>query len=80
MSEKRNAPGSKRRMCVQNAFFRFGTPPPPSVYLHVGRHDIHMIKRARPFLSVFAYCKLSKTGRREGLGTRLGLNRTKHFF
>ena len=27
-SEKRNAPGLKRRTCMRNMFFRSGTPPP----------------------------------------------------
>ena len=33
---------------------------------------IHMIKWTRPSPSVIAYCKRSKTGQWEGLGTRLG--------
>ena len=35
---------------------------------------IHVIKWTRPSPSVFAYCKRSKTGRWEGLGTRLGVS------
>ena len=31
----------------------------------------HMVRFTRPCLSVFAYCKQSRTGGREGLGTRL---------
>ena len=50
-----------------------GGPLPPSVYLHVGIDTdvIHVIKWTRPSPSIFAYCKRSKTGRWEGLGTRL---------
>ena len=32
----------------------------------------HMVRFTRPSGSVFAYCKRSKTGAGEGLGTRLG--------
>ena len=62
----------KRRTREQNAHFQRGTPP-PSVYLgrHWLIHMIHMIKWTRPSPSVFAYCKWSKTGRWEGLWTRL---------
>ena len=45
-------------------------PLPPSVYLG-GTDIIHMINDTRPSPSVFAYCKQSKTGQWEGLGTRL---------
>ena len=39
---------------------------------HLGRQNvIHVIKWARPSPSAFAYCKQSKTGWWEGLGTRL---------
>ena len=31
----------------------------------------HVVRFTRPSGSVFAYCKQSKTGAREGLGTRL---------
>ena len=51
--------------CVQG-------PLSPSVYL--GRQNIiHVIKWTRPSPSIFAYCKRLKTGRWEGLGTRLPL-------
>ena len=32
----------------------------------------HVVRFTRPSPSVFAYCKRSKTGAGEGLGTRLG--------
>jgi len=37
-----------------------------------GRAADHVMKFPRPSPSVFAYCKRSKTGGVEGLGTRLG--------
>ena len=43
--------------------------PPLSTY--VDTDIINVIKWTRPSPSVFAYCKRSKTGRWEGLGTRL---------
>ena len=62
--------GSKQRMCARNVFFRSGTQFSHSVYS--GRHCRHShdkMDQALPL--VFAYCKRSKTGRREGLGMRL---------
>ena len=44
--------------------------PYPPLSTKVDTDVIHMIKWTRPFPSVFAYCKRSKTGRWEGLGTR----------
>ena len=32
----------------------------------------YVVRNCRPCPSIFAYCKLSKTGAREGLGMRLG--------
>ena len=57
-------------MHAQNPFFWWGTPF-PSVY--VDTDVIHMIKYTRSSPSVFAYCKWSKTGRWEALGTKLTL-------
>ena len=37
----------------------------------------HVMKFTRPSPSVFAYCKRSKTGGVEGLGTRLGSRHMK---
>ena len=45
---------------------------PPSVDTDV----IHVINDTRPSPSIFAYCKRSKTGRWEGLGTKLCLCQT----
>ena len=55
-----------------NIVLSIGTPPPPpSVYL--GRHWRHSCKKMdQAFPSFYyVYCKQSKTGRWEGLGTRL---------
>ena len=43
----------------------------PSWSTKVDTDVIHVIKWTRPSPSVFVYCKQSKTGRWEGLGTRL---------
>ena len=45
-------------------------PLPSSVYLD-RQNVIHMIKWTRPSPSILACCKQPKTGRWEGLGTRL---------
>ena len=53
---------------------------PPSVYL--GRHCLHScdkILSPRPSPYIFVYCKQSKTGRWEGLGTRLVIKTAKIF-
>ena len=39
----------------------------------IGVRTFHVIQRNKASPSVFAYCKQSKTGRQEGLGTRLDL-------
>ena len=36
--KQHTAPGSKRRTCVQNAFFQLGIPP---TYVYLGRHWRH---------------------------------------
>ena len=55
---------------LHQAHSTHGGPLPPSVYL--GRHWHHSCdKMDHTSLSVFAYCKRSKTGQWEGLGTRL---------
>ena len=57
--------GQKLQNKVWSLFFWSGTPP-PSVYL--GRQNvIHVIQWTKPSRSIFAYCKWSKTGQREGL-------------
>ena len=62
--------GSRQRTCVRNVFFQSGTQFSHSDYL--GRHSWHSRdKMDQAFPSVFAYCKQSKAGRREGLGMRL---------
>ena len=66
--EAKNVPllfQSKERVHKMHSFNRGSLPP--SVYL--GRQNV--IKWTRPSPSIFAYCKQSKTGRWEGLGTRL---------
>ena len=61
--------GQKQEDKASSLFFRWETPP-PSVY--VDEHGIiYMIKWYQAFPLHFAYCKRSKTGRSEGLGTRL---------
>ena len=55
--------GQKLQDKASSSFFD-GGPLPRSVYL--GRHWC-----TRPSPSIFAYCRQSKTGRWEGLGTRL---------
>ena len=60
------APGSKRTTRMQNVSFRSETP---SVYLGRHWHDT-CEKMDQAFPSVFTYCKQSKTGLWEGLGTR----------
>ena len=55
-----------KNMCA-NMFFWSESP-------RVDTDVIHVIKWSRPSPSVFAYCKRSKTGRWEGLGTRLGVS------
>ena len=57
-----------------------GGPLPPSVYL--GRHCLHScdkILSPRPSPYIFVCCKQSKTGRWEGLGTRLVIKTAKIF-
>ena len=50
----------------------------PSMAIHIGVTTCdacaadHMVRFTRPSPSAFAYCKRSKTGAGEGLGTRLG--------
>ena len=64
------------RSKLLSSFFRVLSigDPPPSAYLHVGRHWCHSCdKMDQAFPLVFAYCKWSRTGRWEGLGTRLQL-------
>ena len=51
--------------------FDQGPLPPPSLSTQIDTDVIHVNKWMRPSLSIFAYCNLSKTGRWEGLGTRL---------
>ena len=45
--------------------------PSPPLSTKVDTDVIHMINDTRPSPSIFAYCKQSKTGQWEGLGTRL---------
>ena len=60
------------RFKTQNACRNKYWGPLPPLFIHLGRQNIiHMMKWTRPSLSVFAYCKQSKTGWWEGLGTRL---------
>ena len=56
---------------VKHMFFRLWTLPPPPVYLgRYWQHSHDKMDLAFP-LHLCAYCKWSKTGRWEGLGTRL---------
>ena len=54
---------------------KIGLLPSMAIYISVTTCDAcaadHVVRFTRPFPSVFAYCKRSKTGAREGLGTRL---------
>ena len=54
---------------VRNTFFWPTTLRPPSTL--IGIHVIHVMRYSLAFPSVFAYCKYSKTGQQEDLGTRL---------
>ena len=59
------------RNCKIRPQARFLDPSPPLSTYTSRQNVIHMIKWTRPSASVFASCKRSKTGRWEGLGTRL---------
>ena len=54
---------------------KIGPLPSMAVHICVTTCDAfaadHVVRFSRPFPSVFAYCKRSKTGAGEGLGTRL---------
>jgi len=45
---------------------------PPMCLLSVYLTSPHVTRSPRPSPSIFAYCKRSKTGGRNGLGMRLG--------
>ena len=54
--------------------FMAGTECKISLLYCMARHNCvvdHMVRNPRPSPSIFAYCKRSKTGGGEGLGTRL---------
>ena len=55
---------------------KIGLLPSMGIHISVMTFDIcavdHVVGITRPSPSVFAYCKQSETGGKEGLGTRLG--------
>ena len=57
---------------------KIGLLPSTAIHISVMTCDAcatdHMVRFTRPFPSVFAYCKRSKTGAGEGLGTRLKMS------
>ena len=55
-------------VCKMHPLYQ-GLLPPLSTY--VDTDIVHVINAPRPPPSIFAYCKCSKTGQWEGLGTRL---------
>ena len=68
--------GQKPQDKSSSSFFRWGTPPP--LYLLGRQNIIHVMKWTRPSPSIFTYCKRSKTGRWEGLETRLKGHHNSH--
>ena len=70
----RNSSAWGRNYKIRPQARSFDEGPLPPLSTQVDTDVIHVIKHTRPSLSVFAYCKRSKTGRWVGLGTRLGLN------
>ena len=56
---------------------KIGLLPSMAIHISVTTSDAcaadHVVRFTRPSPSVFAYCKRSKTGAGEGLGTRLGV-------
>ena len=57
---------------------KIGLLPSMAIHISVTTCDAcaadHVVRFTRPSPSVFAYCKRSKTGAGEGLGTRLSLS------